>query len=706
MQRRILSISFSFGLVLASAAGAQQVGVAELRERVAQLRDTAEIRRLEEAHRRSGEEEDALAAGFAALQLWELTGRKEHAARSRRYFDRAAERNPENAWAHYGHALSFAPDIALDPGFLALDDAVGRVIGMNAVSRARRALERAVELDPQLPGAAALLARYAVSTWNEEALAQAHATLAAWAARGDAPSDVLLALSRTELERGRAEAAVRAAERVVARADALHAQAQLELAAALAVLPQRAADAGRAWFAALADADSTLLLRLWSDAAFIAREPEAAEWQQARTPERRRQLLRAFWDMRGALAAGTAEERVGEHYARLHHAWQRHRRWGQLGAAPANALRLEKLDPRFTDPGIIYIRHGAPDFIYDDRRSDYLVWYYRDEDGGPLSYHFARHAGESGYSQDPVLIRRLPCLHPDAALHDPRLRPLTYGCNAMRTGTISATVRRDAERALGSDSDLPDFRQQIPFSYDLYTFRGNGGATDVVAAVGVPAAAVPADAPPLRVMLAVIDTARAVAHRGIIHANVPELSPGDVVRTFVATAAEPALAAAYRVDVRAAHGEAGMTYGGTLEVRGYRAGVTSASDVVLAEPDNEGGFVRGPHRLALVPAQVFPGGRFRVFYELYDVPAAARYRTELSIEPAERGLGSRLLGRGKGVSLRFDEEAPDPGAGTLYQLREITAPVEPGTYVLRIRITSPEWKGSIERERRFTVPAR
>ena len=704
MNQRTALCLFLLLLMARVPVRAQDGDVLAWRAAVTQLRDTSELRRLEREQARSETAGHQLAAGFAALQLWRVTGRRQHAERARRYFDRAAREDPASAWAHYGRALSFEPEIGADSGRLVVDDVFGRALGIDPRSRARRALERAVALDPALPGAAELLARYAADTRDASAFQLARQGLADAARAPGAGADVLLALARTAREAGDYQGAADAAARVVQRADSTFARGSLELARALASLDQRRADAAGAYLGALAGADAALLTQLWDDVALIRQAADDSLWQRAGSTEARRAALRSFWQLRGALADRSAGERAAEHYARLNYAWLHHRRWGQFGAAPPNAYRWEKIDPVYADRGIIYIRHGEPDFIWQSGLGDYVVWFYRDQDGGPLSYHFIRYGGNAGWSKDPVLVRRLPCVEPEVALHDPRLRPLTYSCNLMNTEAVSALVRRDVGRALRTDTDAPRFAHEIPFHYDLYTFRGPGGSTELVAGIGVPLARIPADDTPLQLSLALVDTARYTAATAGTAVSVPADRPARdaLLRASLAVRATPAPAAAYRVSVRDARSAAGMTYGGTLSVPDYSGRALQLSDIVLAEPDSSGSFVRGPHRLALAPTQVFPGGRFRVFYEVYNLPAGTPYRTEIRIRPARRGVFARLFGRGDPVGLRFEEVAPESVGATHYQLRDVSAPLGAGEYIMHVRIRTGAL--AVERTRRFTVP--
>jgi hypothetical protein len=153
-------------------------------------------------------------------------------------------------------------------------------------------------------------------------------------------------------------------------------------------------------------------------------------------------------------------------------------------------------------------------------------------------------------------------------------------------------------------------------------------------------------------------------------------------------------------------GSAGKMYGGVIEIPDYRGDALMMSDVVIAEAAEGGTFARGSHTLALSPTQVFERGEFRIFYELYNVAPRARYRTEISVEPVDRGLRGTLralFGRETPVVLAFDGEAPDTGATTLQELRAVQAPLPPGEYRLKVAITADGQRRPLVRERRFTI---
>ena len=694
-------------LLLAPAALMAQQEGAGARERFASLADPVELRSLEQRHAAARTSADDYAAGFAALRLWQVTGNDTHARRARDYFDRITERDPNAAWAHYGHALSLQAEMDDDPSRIVTHISAQRALGMDPVSRARRALERALALDPHLPGARDLLAQYAAQTQDRDALEQVRASYERDITTGEADADVYLGLAVTARELNDAAASIAAAQQAVNRAPQLG-RAHYELAASLALERDSALQAGTVYYRAIDLADDSLLALLWRDVDVIARTGERIDWRHSETTTEKRDLLRKFWNTRGALAALTPQERAAEHYTRTHIARQSFRRRGMFGAPPLNALRWEHVDDRFDDRGIIYIRHGEPLHIMSD--GIYRVtWFYYDDNGDPLSYHF-RQFDNPGWQHDFVLIRSLECnMNPDVNRFDKRLAPLVRGNCGIWLPSISKNIRDDAERALETDTHRPAFETTLPFHYDWYSFRGDGGTTRIVMAVGVPTASIDL-LRDWRLGLTIADTAYGTVARNTVDGGaLAARAPGNLLRTHVMLDAAPARAAAYRVDVRSTGDRsAGMVYGGHMRIPSYVGDTLMMSDLVLADARDTGSFTRGSHTLALSPTQLFEHGNFRVFYEIYNLRPGAGYRTEIVVQPAGSGVGrsvKRLFGRDDGVKLEFDDIAPDDATSTIGELRDVVVPFPPGRYEIRVTttVTVGKMRNSVTRTREFRI---
>src|SRR5690606_7777590 len=361
----------------------------------------------------------------------------------------------------------------------------------------------------------------------------------------------------------------------------------------------------------------------------------------------------------------TGPERAAEHYRRLAVARKRFARRGMFGAPPTNALRLGSINTAFDDRGVVYIRHGDPAHtIGVPPLQAVSSWFYTDESGEPLSFHFAKMSGDRDYR----LMYNLPCnLDVMAAAYDPRLTEIARGrCDPIRNRSVSARINRDVELALETDSHTLHFEDAIPFHYDWYTFRAETG-TELLMAVGVPLHQLPRGEHSLRVRLSLVNKPDYSAVQTEQVTEPLEYNPekGLIARTHLSLTLPPIMAK-YRIDVRdASNPRIGRIYGGDVKLPDYRGDTLMVSDVMLTEQADTGAVDRGGAHLALAPTQVFAGGEFRAYYEIYNVPPSARYTTEVVIEPLNRGgIGGmlrRLFGDDDGVQLRFEEFAPEEG---------------------------------------------
>ncbi|MBI4545810.1 MAG: hypothetical protein HY703_11485 [Gemmatimonadetes bacterium] len=282
---------------------------------------------------------------------------------------------------------------------------------------------------------------------------------------------------------------------------------------------------------------------------------------------------------------------------------------------------------------------------------------------------------------------------------------------------VRSRLRERMFAALARDTDLPRFERELPFYYDLLTFRGAAGRTELVAALAVPGERLEASRAEgktrytLGMRLIVLDTATGrIARRDTVEsfqADAP-LKPGDYLRAHLSLEVSPSDSALYRVAVEVPGSPTGQLYGGPLAVPDYSGDRLMLSDLVLAEADREGAWRRGDVSLAMVPPGQFPSsGAFRLFYEIYNLPAGVPYRTEIQVRPAGRdGLLSplrALLGGKRGVQLGFEGVATSAAPNTLQEVRRVAAQLHPGGYRLQLRITNLVTGQTAVRDRLFGV---
>lgn len=354
------------------------------RDRVARAVNVDSVRALHEETERSRERDDSLALvenGFVALRLYDLTQDNRYAADARRSLEHAVRDHPSLAWGHYGLALSLvrAP--------------VVRPITALSRSQARRALRRALELDPSFGEAALLFGEVALELRGRDALEEARDGLRRALETCSGAARLYLLLADVEAGLGDVEASAWAARAALA-AGAETAAGLYRLGVALLRTAGGEEEGARAYFAAVDQLTPALAERVYEDLFPIVSPTEAKRWETADL-EGRRQWLVTFWEKRAALAAVTVRERLAEHYRRLAIAYERYRRIHEQGPPPAGALLFEPLpgvrwEP-FDDRGLVFVRHGEPQEVIRSFGAHFLpneTWVYRAPDGRTEFFNF------------------------------------------------------------------------------------------------------------------------------------------------------------------------------------------------------------------------------------------------------------------------------------------------------------------------------
>lgn len=714
---RLLLLAGSALVVLAQphAAAAQHFDAARLQDSLATMHDVGALRSLAEAEPRD-DAEALIAHGLASLRLFAHSGNDDDARRAERSFERARELAPRSAWAHYGYgaALARIPEPVIPPpplhaptGFLG-DDVLLGALGLDRRARARDALLRALRLDPLHTRAAATLLHLGMERRDEDAIRAAGTALAVAAQHGAADADGLLALATAALAAGDMRQAREAAERALAHGAARAGPAARIRAIALMRTPGTEADGARAYFAGITRADSATLRLYRDDVRHIAEARELATFEVG-SLEQQRAWLRDFWTMRAALSGVSPDARIAEHYRRLAVAQQRYARQRWAGVPPKSALIWER-DPTmpYDDRGLIYLRHGEPvEAIRSSRaggdRSE--TWIYRAPDGGWQLFNFVLAQG-ADYAEY-LLLYDVPC-DPDwlidRAQYSDALNDLIARCSGARRRWAGLEIRRYVRDALVTDSDRPSFERALPFAQQLYNFRAPDGRSEIVAVISVEDTSLArAD-----VSFVVADTIfdRFGATDTTV-APAPGTERDDGRReAAVAITTTPVPYGVYRVFVRDPRDSArGGWAGGELRVRDLTGPGHHMSDLMLGSPDVPRTLRRGTARIALSSRDVFPGGRLNVYYEVYGVPAEARYATRIAVRKPGGGIGraiSRLFGSDDPVVLRFEEAAALDEDGVLRLTREVSSGLPAGDYEIEVSVRVG--RREVAQTRQFTVP--
>ena len=123
--------------------------------------------------------------------------------------------------------------------------------------------------------------------------------------------------------------------------------------------------------------------------------------------DRKPQYIRAYWQRLGDQSFVGADERLAEHYRRLHHVMNNFRLdLPERRHYSAIDAYVPSWQTGFDDRGVIYLRHGPPDdtatFSGPDLERN-MSWKYEGADAEPLLFHFVSNEDVRDYK----LVRRL-----------------------------------------------------------------------------------------------------------------------------------------------------------------------------------------------------------------------------------------------------------------------------------------------------------
>jgi hypothetical protein len=255
----------------------------------------------------------------------------------------------------------------------------------------------------------------------------------------------------------------------------------------------------------------------------------------------------------------------------------------------------------------------------------------------------------------------------------------------------------------------------LPFYYDLYTFRGAGDRTTVVASFAVPVGRLERTVQDgevryrFDVTLVLADTALRSVYRtdDSVYVRMPRRLAGQhLLHTHIQLEAPPSLTTLQRVIMTDASTPGiGQLYSTPFPVPDYSGDELMLSDIALGMPDSRAGLRRGEVTLALLPTSQFEEGSFDLYYEVYNLPKGNHYLTEFSIEAVDED-GVLLDDAESPVRTRFTGEAATRDDGTLGELRRVDTALERGRYRLTVTVTDQASGRSAERSRFFEVRGR
>lgn len=551
-----------------------------------------------------------------------------------------------------------------------------------------------------------------------------------------------MALGEVELARRNYQVARDAVESIAP----VHARAARILGIARMLDEGDAMAGGHVYLEGLSRATAEDALQLYfDDIRLLLSSEELGQWNDLQ--QGHAEWIRRKWEWRALVSGVRVEERVSENQRRLEHVLKAFRRTSYRGAPVPTTLWTDSTmpDPEMLDDrGMIYLRHGQPAHEMrmvpvsgavpgNDAGAQRIAWTYSRE--GPVQpvYEFDRGPDRSDY----FLAEPYPICN---GTHVANGRPMT-GDNGINFGfpipgdvqdwsmrihafdpslgmfytrcfsspesavllyhTLVAEARRDGAEILNSENAAPRLLHPLTASMNLYSFRASD-ATELVAYIGVHAGELsPASSSvPLsyafRILFAAGDPAtESIARRDTVIAFRQQnaLPEKAVVGTAVPLLMQPARSA--RITLSVINGydvQQGQVLAASRDVHPFESGVLSLSDIVIAEP-RDGAWLRGASRLAPAQGHAIPADSpFRFYYELYNASPGDQLRVQIIVAPGgEEDLLTRLrslISSRSALNIDFEEEAAVDPDGTVRTDREVSAELQPGSYVVRITITN------------------
>lgn len=290
-------------------------------------------------------------------------------------------------------------------------------------------------------------------------------------------------------------------------------------------------------------------------------------------------------------------------------------------------------------------------------------------------------------------------------------------------GATWGVTASDSDRSLPVDSTEPWLRldapppslaaaRPLPFFYDLYTFRGAGRSTAVVAAFAVPAGRLEREELDREVRyrfdvtLVLADTARRSVARtddSVFVGFRQPLGGEHLLYTHIEVHASPSRTTVQRVIMTDATTPGiGQLYRSAFPIPDYSGNQLMLSDIALGKPGVASGWTRGDVTMALLPTSQFPESAFDVYYEIYNLPVGRAYATEIFVERLLR-QGDEYVVEDQPVRLRFSGESRAREDGTLPELRHVGASLPRGRYRITVEIRDEESGRAAARSRVFEV---
>lgn len=323
-------------------------------------------------------------------QLDEATGSDDdlHLDAAKAAFDAALEIDPRAVHALNGAGLY---ELTKDEQWLVILESLKKLFNRDHISMAIKAFEKALDIQPEFHPARYNLALAHRQRRGKKSYKQAIVELEKLAEEAPDVGDVALLLVATYRDAGELESMAEAIENAPEGSTFTPASRYLLLTYALVNLgrPLEGAASYQAGIEAIETERETDLY--WHDIKPIASPARDDEFNRLDVAGRKA-YLSTFWEQMADQSFVTTDDRIAEHYRRLHYAYENYRiDLPERRHYSAASAYIPPWQTGFDDRGAIYLRHGEPDDTATLTGPGYeknISWKYDRAGGDPLLFHF------------------------------------------------------------------------------------------------------------------------------------------------------------------------------------------------------------------------------------------------------------------------------------------------------------------------------
>ena len=457
---------------------------------------------------------------------------------------------------------------------------------------------------------------------------------------------------------------------------------------------------------------------VFEDMKYIMSDEELNLYKTLSTLERKRSFFHAFWNIRNPTPGSYSNARLIEHYRRMLYAEKNFIFYGFRiwfnNPDKTDILHFPQsysLNERFSDKGLIYLRHGPPNQIEHvaglgpDNADPNESWlYYPTPESPKWIFHFIAIDGNWRLAPLPTDSRMFETL----ASWDPRYGRLGSAIQLEKLNTSETLMdasRENVTRALSTDEhdverNIRRFR--IPCSVDA--FRSEGGRSLLNISYGIPMPVIASLLPPntsqasCEVGVSITNlTSQAISNKlDTISFPISRSSSGFITSLFRYAVKPDSYAIA--LHVRPLGIDALGRWRTRTRVRDFSSREFLISDLEFLMPSNSKSSTEiNGMKVIQTPFTVYhPRNPLYVYYQIYnlaaDIDGRTSFITEYFLTPENDATGDQRI-----ALMRSEREGKEELSAEFATLN--TDNVQPGKYTLNVRVTDRHRSRSFERSR-------